>query len=120
AGRDTHDLDYYFLRDQAISLPTYLEREALGAFFDPLSPVAVLLVLAGCWTAGVARVKDAFDTNTCVAAGLFLCVSLLPLFTTYPLIHVMTGTYWAAPLFLYAATGRCGAELATRYQRPVS
>jgi hypothetical protein len=117
AGRDTNDLGYYFLRDQAVSLPTYQEREDLGAFFNPVSPVALLLVLSGCWIVGVARVKEAFDMNASLAAGLFLCASLLPAFTTYPLIHVIVGTYWAMPLFLYAATARCAAELFTLSQR---
>jgi len=112
AGRETHDLDYYYLRDQAISLPAYRERNDLGAFFDPFSPIVLVLVLSGCLIVGVARLKDAFDANMCAAAGLFLCASLLPAFITYPLIHVIAGTYWAAPFVLYAVTARGGAELA--------
>jgi len=111
------DLRYYELHDQAPSLLTPRDREALHAFFNPLSPIPLLLLLAGLLAAGVKGATHAFDSGALATLTVTAGASLLPAFLTYPVIHVIAGVFWASPLIFYALAIRFGGELATVVQR---
>jgi hypothetical protein len=114
-GNPSHDLHYYAVHDQAVSLPTPAERRVTGAYFNPLSPVALLLLCAACLTAGVGRLKRTFDAATLTAVTAIFIASLLPGLSTYPVIHVITGTYWATALLLYVVSIQSAGRAAHQF-----
>ena len=110
-GVGPDDLHYYELQDQAVSLFTPQERAANRAFFNPLAPAPLLIVLSACLLAGAAHVKRAFSGGTWLGLALVACASLIPAAITYPLIHVITGAYWAVALVFYAVAARLTVEV---------
>jgi hypothetical protein len=110
-GRGPADLRYYSLQDQAVSLLTPGERLLKGAFFNPFSPVPLLIVLSACIAAGAGRVRATFNRSTWIALALIVCASLIPAAVTYPLIHVIAGAYWTVALLCYAVIARLAVEI---------
>lgn len=106
AGWVDHDLEYYGIQDQASSLLTPDERRVHSAYYNPLSWLPLLLLVAGSAVAGRAAVRSAFSPGALAALATIAAFSLLPSFLTYPLVHVVVAAYMSFTLLLYAILGR--------------
>jgi hypothetical protein len=106
-----HDLHYYGIFDQRASLLGPERRAALGAFYDPLSPVALLLMIGGAVAAGAAAMRQAFSGTMLATLGIVSAASLIPAMVTYPLIHVIVAFYVPLTLLLYGAAGWMAARI---------
>jgi hypothetical protein len=111
SGRVAHGLDYYGIVDQTGSLTTADERRTMGAYFNPLSPVALTGVGVALFAAGASVLRHAFNRSMLAALGVIAAASLLPAMLTYPLIHVIAAAYITVPLLLYACGARAAAAL---------
>ena len=111
------DLSYYSLADQEGSLLSPGERTAKSAFLNPFALVPILSILCGLGIVGVRAAKNAFDRDVVFAFVLIWLASLIPGFVTYPLIHVITGTYFTTTLLFYALLLSIGAVLYRRAQQ---
>ena len=111
AGDVRHDLAYYSLVDQTGSLLTAGERLAKNAFFNPLSPLVLLIVTLAGVIAGAEVVRHAFDGTMLWALAAIAAASTIPGFITYPLIHVISGLYFTLTLVLCALAARAAVEI---------
>ena len=100
----------------ALVAPPFLEHA--GHAMVDIS--ATSLVLVAWATAGAMRTRHAVDVRMMTTFALILGASLLTGFVTYPLIHVIAGTYWAATLFFYALLIHGASALVLRFRRRTS
>jgi hypothetical protein len=112
-----HDLKYYGIEDQRVSLLSPAQRSTLAAFYQPFMPLPLLLLVCGALAAGTAALRQALRREHMAALAVVTAASLVPAMATYPLIHVLPAFYVSLTLLLFAGIGWAVVTVAVLTER---